>query len=56
VPFDEGYQYRVLAVIRWYKPGTTSVVQGSTKLRYVYYRVAQGGPQGVEQDRCLPEP
>jgi hypothetical protein len=56
VPFELGYHYRVLSVIRWYKPGTSSVVQGSTKLRYVYYRVLQGGPQGVEQDRCLPEP
>jgi len=56
VPFELDYQYRVLSIIRWYKPGTTSVVQGSTKLRYVYYSVLQGGPQGVEQDRCLPEP
>lgn len=56
VPFDLGYQYRVLSVIRWYKPGTSSVVAGSSKLRYVYYQVLLGGPQGVEQDRCLPEP
>lgn len=56
VPFDEGYQYRALVVIRWYKPGTSSVIQGSTKLRYVHYQVIQGGPQWVEQDRCLPEP
>lgn len=56
VPFEEDYQYRVSVVMRWYKPGTTSVVQGSTKLRYVRYQVLQGGPQWVEQDRCLPEP
>lgn len=56
VPFDQGYQYRVLGVIRWYRPGTATVIQGSMNLRYVYYRVLHGGPQGVEQDRCLPEP
>ena len=37
-------------------PWASWVVQGSTKLRYVYYQVVHGGPQGVEQDRCLPEP
>ncbi len=56
VPFEEDYQFRALVELRWYKPGSTRKVQGSTKLRYVYYRVSQAGPQGVEQDRCLPEP
>ncbi len=56
VPFDQGYQFRAVVEMRWYKPGSSRKVQGSTKLRYVYYRVSQGGPQGVEQDRCLPEP
>ena len=56
VPIEEDYHFRAIVKIVWYKPDTTSQSQGTAKQRYVYYRVVQGGPQGVEQDRCLPEP
>ncbi|HKZ92885.1 MAG TPA: hypothetical protein VJZ50_12175 [Candidatus Limnocylindrales bacterium] len=56
VPIEEDYHFRALVVINWYKPGSVTQRQGTTKQRYVYYQVNQGGPQGVEQDRCLPEP
>jgi hypothetical protein len=56
VPIEEDYHFRALVKIVWFKPGSSSQSQGSTKQRYVYYRVVQGGPQGVELDRCLPEP
>lgn len=56
VPIEEDYHFRALVTVRWYKPGSTKVVQGSTRQRYVYYQVFQAGPQGVELDRCLPEP
>jgi hypothetical protein len=56
VPMEEDYHFRAVAKIVWFKPGTASQKQGETKQRYVFYRVNQGGPQGVEQDRCLPEP
>jgi hypothetical protein len=56
VPIEEDFHFRALVKIVWFKPGTTSQKQGSTKQRYVFYRVVHGGPQGVEQDRCLPEP
>jgi hypothetical protein len=56
VPIEEDFHFRAIVKIVWFKPGTTSQKQGETKQRYVFYRVVQGGPQGVEQDRCLPEP
>jgi hypothetical protein len=56
VPLEDDYQFRALAIIRWFEPGSTTEVEGSVMLQYVYYQVVQGGPQGVEQDRCLPEP
>jgi hypothetical protein len=56
VPIEEDYHFRALVKIVWFKPGSGSESQGTTKQRYVYYRVVQGGPQGVELDRCLPEP
>lgn len=56
VPIEEDFHFRALVKIVWFKPGSSSQSQGSTKQRYVYYRVVQGGPQGVELDRCLPEP
>lgn len=46
-------QFRVRANIRWYKPGTTSVVQGTATLAYEWYDVGGVDP---EMDRCLPEP
>jgi hypothetical protein len=45
--------FRVLASIRFYRPGTTSVVQGATTLRYQWYETGGATP---EMDRCLPEP
>jgi hypothetical protein len=56
VPFDQFYHYRVLVIIRWFKPGSKTVVQGLTKQRYVYYLPEFDGPLPVEQDRCLPNP
>jgi hypothetical protein len=56
VPFEQDYHFRALVTIRWYKPGSSSLVQGSTKQHYGYYQVLFGGPLSVEQDRCLPEP
>ncbi len=45
--------FRVLANIRFYRPGTRSVVQGATTLRYQWYETGGATP---EMDRCLPEP
>jgi hypothetical protein len=44
--------FRVLATMRWYRPGTTSTVQGATTVRYQWYATSGGNP---EMDRCLPE-
>lgn len=54
-PIEADYHFRVLVVIRWYKPGSTEIL-GKTKQRYQYYAVNWTGPSFVEQDRCLPEP
>jgi len=48
--------FRVIVVLTWYKPGTKSVVQGLTRLRYEWYRTQSFGAIGTEMDRCLPEP
>jgi hypothetical protein len=48
--------FRVVALISWFKPGTKSVVQGSTRLRYEWYATQLGAANGIEMDRCLPEP
>ncbi len=48
--------FRVVAVITWYKPGTKSVIQGTTRLRYQWYATQNNGAEGTEMDRCLPEP
>ena len=45
-------QFRVRANIRWYRPGTQSVVQGATTLAYEWY---DAGAIDPEMDRCLPE-
>jgi hypothetical protein len=45
--------FRVRANIRWYKPGTKSVVKGATTLAYQYYDDGAGEPS---LDVCLPEP
>jgi hypothetical protein len=56
VPFDENYHYRTLVLIKWFRPGSTSKGQGSTRQRYEWYQVLYNGPLMVEQDRCLPNP
>ena len=38
-------QFRVRANIRWYKPGTTSVVQGAATLAYEWYDTGGGEPR-----------
>ncbi len=45
--------FRALAAIRWYKPGTTSKVEGATTFRYQWYDIGSATP---EMDRCLPNP
>ena len=45
--------FRVLSSIRFYRPGTKSVVQGATTLRYQWYETGGASP---EMDRCQPEP
>jgi hypothetical protein len=46
-------QFRVRANIRWYKPGTKSVVQGAATLAYEYLN---DGVDMPSEDVCLPEP
>ena len=45
--------FRVRANIRWYQPGTKSVVQGALTLAYKWYDTGAVDPV---MDRCLPEP
>ena len=45
--------FRALAAVRWYKPGTTSKVEGATTFRYQWYDIGLATP---EMDRCLPNP
>jgi hypothetical protein len=49
-------QFRVRANIRWYNPGTKSVVQGKASLAYEWYE--GGGGSGTTEaypSKCLPE-
>jgi hypothetical protein len=48
--------FRVVTLITWYKPGTKSVIQGTTRLRYQWDATQNNGAEGTENDRCLPEP
>jgi hypothetical protein len=49
-------QFRVRANIRWYRPGTSSVVQGTATLKYEWYEGGGGsGTSDAYPDRCLPE-
>jgi hypothetical protein len=49
--FDGSPHFRVRANIRWYQPGTKSVVQGAATLRYEWYET----DNGPVMDHCLPE-
>jgi hypothetical protein len=51
--YDGTPHFRALAAIRWYKPGTTSKVEGATTFRYQWYDTGSSTP---EMDRCLPNP
>lgn len=48
--------YRATALIRWYRPGSKTKVQGTVRVRYDEYAVRFGAFETVEQERCLPEP
>jgi hypothetical protein len=48
--------YRAIAIIRWYKPGSKTKVQGTARVRFDNYAVRFINDLPVEQDRCLPEP
>jgi hypothetical protein len=54
--YDGMPQFRVRANIRWYRPGTKSVVAGAATLAYEWYE--GGGGSGTSEgypDKCLPE-
>lgn len=48
-------QFRVRANIRWYRPGTKSVVQGAMTLAYEWYEGGGGVPGEGYPTKCLPE-
>jgi hypothetical protein len=48
--------YRAIAIIRWYKPGSKTKVQGTARVRFDNYAVRFNNDLPVEQERCLPEP
>ncbi len=52
-PADPTGKYRVLVVIRWYTPGSTSAIQGQVKLRDTYYESKWNGHAIISPDFCL---
>ena len=52
-PADPTGKYRILIVIRWYTPGSTSSIQGQVKLRDLYYESKWNGNAVISQDYCL---
>ncbi|MBX3030069.1 MAG: hypothetical protein KF809_07895 [Chloroflexi bacterium] len=52
---NKAYHFRTIVVIRWYKPGSTTRVAGSVRLRTEYYRSFYGDSSVVQMGRCLPE-
>jgi hypothetical protein len=46
-------KYRVLVVIRWYTPGSSSAIQGQVKLRDAYYESKWNGNAVISPDFCL---
>jgi hypothetical protein len=49
-------QFRVRANIRWYRPGSKSVVQGAATIAYEWYDGGGGiGSSGGYKPVCLPE-
>lgn len=48
--------YRAIAVIRWYKPGSKTKIQGTARVRFDNYAVRFNSDLPVEQERCLPNP
>lgn len=56
VPIEEDVHFRTVVILTWFKPGSTTRIQGTAKLRFVHYLVEWAGAPFVEQDRCLPEP
>ena len=44
--------YRVQVTLIWYKPGTSTQVQGKQVANIDYYKVAGGGPDTVRNNDC----
>ena len=44
--------YRVQVTLIWYKPGSSTQVQGRQVANIDYYKVAGGGPDSVRQNNC----
>jgi len=52
-PSDPTGKYRVLVVIRWYAPGSTSAIEGQVKLGDSYYESKWNGFAIISPDFCL---
>jgi hypothetical protein len=52
-PADPTGRYRVLIVIRWYAPGSSSVIEGQVKLRDAFYQSTWNGNSVISPDFCL---
>lgn len=46
-------KYRVLLVIRWYTPGSSSTIQGQVKLRDSFYESKWNGYTHISEGFCL---
>lgn len=47
-------QYRVLIKILWFEPGSQAAVEGSSLIRYEWYKAKHSGSSYVNMDLCLP--
>jgi hypothetical protein len=56
VDTDVQYHFRITVLLKWFKPGSKTQVQGARQLLYQKYLTIDGVDEGVEDDRCLAEP
>lgn len=56
VDVEEDYHFRVIVILRWYKPGSKTQVQGAATVLYQRYLITFGALEEIDADRCPPEP